>query len=94
MAVGDGGRKLENPPQIFKEDFYTAWTRNAIARLYPKLAATHHFIIEPARNRWRLIVRIGADERVEYFETKGEANRARLELSDIKIPGLSVGGEL
>lgn len=95
VGAGNGGRKLENPPKIFKENFYTASDRNAIARLPARITAGDHFIIWPlSGGRWRLVVNTWTGGRVEFFDTEAEANRARLELSDREIPGFTFGGAI
>lgn len=92
VGPGSGGKSShENPDKVFREGFYIGLTRKAIARLHPKIAATSHYVIEPARNRWRLIVRRSGHEHVEFFESKGEANRARQLLTDMGLPGFTMG---
>jgi N-acetyl-beta-hexosaminidase len=55
---------------------------------HPHVARRAHFLVEPYRAGWRMTIRVNEQESVQFFDTLGEVNRARQQLSDIGIIGL------
>lgn len=82
---------MGDPNAIFRPGFYTDMPVEKLAKLHPAMAKRAHYLLEPAGCRWRMTIRGFGQDRLAFYETGGEANRARQVLTNVGITGLVIG---